>query len=185
MTFCRSSIMITTINKTGLIFMSLFYVKDGEPWVPEAINPELAKLAKAIVKTCHLSFKLQMKTTALTNAEKSDDRDHLLLVMQKCMEKNRKLYNEDMSLSGAKIEEIDDAFFSDKDADFFKRQLHILADFAAINTVIEAKMFPLMSAASQKTLGKKIDQLLFFSNQDRIYPREAAPEQEKEEENDG
>ena len=28
--------------------MSLFYVKDGEVFIPEAINPELIKLAKAI-----------------------------------------------------------------------------------------------------------------------------------------
>ena len=160
--------------------MSYFYVKDGEPWVPESINPELAKLAKAIVKTCHLSFKLQMKTTALANALKSDDKEQLFTVMQKCMAKNLKQYNSDMSLSGAKIEEIDDAFFADKDADFFKNQLAILMDFAAINTVIEGKMFPLMSAASEKTLGKKLDQLLFFSNQDRIYT-ETEEEAEEEE----
>ncbi len=159
--------------------MSYFYVKNGEPWVPESINPELAKLARAIVKTCHLSFKLQMKTTALANALKSDDKEQLFTVMQKCMAKNLKQYNSDMSLSGAKIEEIDDAFFADKDADFFKNQLAILMDFAAINTVIEGKMFPLMSAASEKTLGKKLDQLLFFSNQDRIY---AETEEEAEEE---
>ena len=152
--------------------MHYFYVKNGEPWIPEAINPELAKLAKAIVKTCHLSFKLQMKTTALNNAMKSDDKEQLLSVMQKCMEKNKKQYNDDMSLSGAKIEEIDEAFFADKDADFFKKQLAILVDFAAINTVIEAKMFPLMSAACQKTLDKPLDQLLFFSNQDKIYHEE-------------
>ena len=163
--------------------MSYFYVKDNEPWVPESINPELAKLARAIVKTCHLSFKLQMKTTALTNAMKSSDRDQLFSVMQKCMEKNKKLYNEDMSLSGARIEEIDDTFFADKDADFFKNQLAILIDFAAINTVIEAKMFPLMSAASQKTLGKELNQLLFFSNQDKIYtdPDEDGAENEEAE----
>ena len=159
--------------------MSYFYVKNGEPWVPEAINPELAKLAKAIVKTCHLSFKLQMKTTALANAMKSDDKEQLFTVMQKCMAKNLKQYNSDMSLSGAKIEEVDDAFFADKDADFFRNQLAILMDFAAINTVIEGKMFPLMSAASEKTLGKKLDQLLFFSNPDQIY---ADAEEETEEE---
>ena len=162
--------------------MSYFYVKNGEPWVPESINPELAKLARAIVKTCHLSFKLQMKTTALNNAMKSDDRDQLFSVMQKCMDKNRKLYNDDMSLSGAKIEEIDDAFFADKDAAFFKNQLAVLVDFAAINTVIESKMFPLMSAACQKTLGKELNQLLFFSNQDKIYIEEAEADAEETEE---
>ena len=90
--------------------MSLFYVKDNEPWVPERINPELAKLARAIVKTCHLSFKLQMKTTALNNALKSDDKEQLFSVMQKCMEKNKKQYNDDMSLSGAVLQEVDDIF---------------------------------------------------------------------------
>ena len=168
MTFRRASIMIKK-NMTGLVEMSYFYVKNGEPWVPEAINPELSRLARAIVKTCHLSFKLQMKTTALANAVKSDDKEQLFSVMQKCMTKNVRQYNSDMSLSGAEIREIDDAFFADKDAAFFKNQLAILIDFAAINTVIEAKMFPLMSAACEKTLGKKINTLLFFSNQDRIY----------------
>ena len=152
--------------------MSLFYVKDGAPWVPEAINPELAKLAKAIVKTCHLSFKLQMKTTSLTNAMKSDDKELLFGVMQKCMAKNRAMYNQDMSLAAVTVEEIDDAFFADKDADFYKAQLAVLIDFAAINTVIESKMMPLMSAACQKTLNKPIDQLLFFTNQDKIYKDE-------------
>lgn len=160
--------------------MSLFYVKDNAPWVPERINPELAKLARAIVKTCHLSFKLQMKTTALTNAMKSDDKEQLFAVMQKCMEKNKKQYNDDMSLSGAVLQEVDDAFFADKDADFLKNQIAILIDFAAINTVIEAKMFPLMSAASQKTLGKELDQLLFFSNQDKIYREEESGEETEE-----
>ncbi len=160
--------------------MSLFYVKDNAPWVPERINPELAKLARAIVKTCHLSFKLQMKTTALTNALKSDDKEQLFAVMQKCMEKNKKQYNDDMSLSGAVLQEVDDAFFADKDADFLKNQIAILIDFAAINTVIEAKMFPLMSAASQKTLGKELDQLLFFTNQDKIYTEEESGEETEE-----
>ena len=160
--------------------MSLFYVKDNAPWAPERINPELAKLARAIVKTCHLSFKLQMKTTALTNALKSDDKEQLFAVMQKCMEKNKKQYNDDMSLSGAVLQEVDDAFFADKDVDFFRNQIAILIDFAAINTVIEAKMFPLMSAASQKTLGKELDQLLFFTNQDKIYTEEESGEETEE-----
>ena len=149
--------------------MSYFFVKDGNPWIPESINPDLTKLAKAIVKTCHLSFKLQMKTTSLTNALKSDDKEQLFSVMQKCMAKNRTLYNQDMSLTGVKVEEVDDAFFNDKDADFYKGQLAVLIDFAAINTVVEGKMMPLMSAACQKTLNKQLDELLFFTNQDKIY----------------
>ena len=48
--------------------MSYFYKKDGEIFIPEKINPDLVKLASAIVKTCKLSLKLQMKTTSLKNA---------------------------------------------------------------------------------------------------------------------
>ena len=148
--------------------MSYFYKKDGEIFIPEAINPELVKLAKAIIKTCRLTFKLQMKTTGLTNAVKSGDPAKMLEIMQKCMEKNRKLYDSDMTLAGVKIETVEDDFFADKDAEFFKNQLNVLIDFAHINCVIESKMFPLMSAACEKTLGKKINTLLFFTNQTEI-----------------
>ena len=48
--------------------MTYFYKKDGEVFIPEKINPDLVKLASAIVKTCKLTFKFQMKTTSLTNA---------------------------------------------------------------------------------------------------------------------
>ena len=148
--------------------MSYFYKKDGEIFIPEAINPELVKLAKAIVKTCRLTFKFQMKTTGLANAAKSGDKAKMLDMMQKCMEKNRKLYDSDMALSGVKIETVEDDFFADKDADFLKNQLNVLIDFAYINCVIEAKMFPLMTAACEKTLGRKISTLLFFTNQTEI-----------------
>ena len=148
--------------------MSYFYKKDGEIFIPEAINPELVKLAKAIVKTCRLTFKFQMKTTGLSNAAKSGDNAKMLDMMQKCMEKNRKLYDSDMALSGVKIETVEDDFFADKDADFLKNQLNVLIDFAYINCVIEAKMFPLMTAACEKTLGRKISTLLFFTNQTEI-----------------
>lgn len=148
--------------------MSYFYTKDGEPFIPEKINPELAKLAMAIVKTCHLSFKCQMKTTSLTNAIKGGKKEVMADIMQKCMEKNRSLYNSDMSLTGVKIQEVDDSFFADKDEEFYKNQLSILVDFAYINTVVEARMMPLMSAACEKTLNKKINQLLFFTNQTEI-----------------
>ena len=154
--------------------MSLFYVKDGEVFIPEAINPELIKLAKAIIKTCRLTFKVQMKTTSLNNALKSEKPEQMFDIMQKCMEKNRKLYDSDMALSGAKIDTVDDAFFADKNAEFFKDQLHILIDFAYINCVIEAKMFPLMTAACEKTLGKKISTLKFFTNQTEILSPEEA-----------
>ena len=158
--------------------MSLFYVKDGEVFIPEAINPELVKLAKAIIKTCRLTFKFQMKTTSLNNALKSGKPDQMLDMLQKCLEKNRKLYDSDMALSGAKIDTVDDGFFADKDAEFLKNQLHILIDFAYINCVIEAKMFPLMTAACEKSLGQKINTLKFFTNQTEIL--EVEDESEKE-----
>lgn len=148
--------------------MALFYMRDGEIFIPEAIGTELAKLARAIVKTCRLTFKFQMKTTGLNNAIKSGNKEQMHSIMQKCMEKNKALYNSDMSLSGAKIEEVPDEFFADKDVEFYTQQLNILIDFAAINCVVEAKMMPLMSAASQKTLGKKLDELYFFTNQGEI-----------------
>lgn len=148
--------------------MSLFYVKDGEIFIPEAINPELTKLAKAIIKTCRLTFKFQMKTTSLKNAMNAGKKEQMLEMLQKCMEKNRKSYDTDMALSGAKIETVDDGFFADKDEAFLKNQLNVLMDFAYINTVIEAKMFPLMTAACEKTLGKPISELKFFTNQTEI-----------------
>ncbi len=157
--------------------MALFYVRDGEPFIPEAIGTELNKLSRALVKTCRLTFKFQMKTTGLNNALKSENKEQMFSIMQKCMEKNKALYNSDMSLSGAKIEEVPDEFFADKDVDFFKNQLQILIDFAYINCIVEAKMMPVMSAACQKTLNKKLDELYFFSNQGEI--RKDADEDEE------
>lgn len=162
--------------------MPYFYKKDGEIFVPEAINPDLVKLAKAIIKTCRLTFKFQMKTTGLTNAVKSGDPAKMLDMMHKCIEKNRKLYDTDMALSGVKVETVEEDFFADKDAEFLKKQLNVLIDFAYINCVIEAKMFPLMSAACEKTLGRKINTLKFFTNQTEILTvSEEAEEEEGEE----
>ena len=158
--------------------MSLFYVRNGEPYIPDRINPDLVRLAKAIVKTCRLTFKFQMKTTSLHNALKNGDPAQMREIMQKCMEKNRAAYDKDMELSGAKLEEVDDAFFADKDADFFKNQLQILIDFAYINCVIEGRVFPLMSAACEKTLHKPINQLLFFGNQGEIVQSDEEEAQE-------
>ena len=162
--------------------MPYFYKKDGDIFVPEAINPELVKLAKAIIKTCRLTFKFQMKTTGLTNAVKSGDPAKMLDMMQKCIEKNRKLYDTDMALSGVKEETVEEDFFADKDAEFLKNQLNVLIDFAYINCVIEAKMFPLMSAACEKTLGKKINTLKFFTNQTEILTVSEEDEEEEGEE---
>ncbi len=157
--------------------MAYFYKKDGEIFIPEKINPDLAKLALAIVKTCKLSFKLQMKTTSLNNSLKTGNREQMLDLMQKCFDKYRKLYNQDMSLTGVTVEEVDASFFDDKDTEFLKAQLQILLDFATINTVIEARMMPLMSGACEKTLGVPLNKIKFFTNQDVILEE---PEEEEE-----
>ena len=161
--------------------MAYFYKKDGEVFVPERINPDLAKLAFAIVKTCKLSFKLQMKTTSLNNALKAGKKEQMLDIMQKCFEKNRKLYNQDMSLTGVTVEEIDASYFDDKDEAFLKSQIQVLLDFAAINTVVESKMMPLLGGACEKTLGVPLNKIKFFSNQDVILEEPEEDEEETEE----
>lgn len=161
--------------------MTYFYKKDGEVFVPEKINPDLAKLALAIVKTCKLSFKLQMKATSLNNALKAGKREQMIEIIKKCLEKNRRLYNQDMSLTGVKVEEVDDNFFDDKNDEFLKAQLQILIDFAAINTVVESKMMPLMSGACEKTLGVPLNKIKFFTNQDVILEEPEKDEEETEE----
>ena len=160
--------------------MSIFYVKDGAPWIPEAINPELARLAKAIVKTCRLTFKLQLKTNAIENAIKKGDAPAMADLLQKALTRNRAAYNHDMSLTGVSIGNVDDEFFADKDAEFYKKQLAVLLDFAAINCVVEAKMFPLMANACEKTLNKPINQVLFFTNQTEILHEEEEEEAAEE-----
>ncbi len=148
--------------------MSLFYVSDGEPYIPDEIGRELAKLAYAIVKTCRLSFKVQMKTTSINNAIKSGDKKQMHNMLQKVLEKYKKVYSDYMSLSGAEIGEVDDSFFADKDTEFYVGQLKILLDLANINCIAESRMMPLLSAACEKTLDKKLNQLYFFSNQGEI-----------------
>jgi len=162
--------------------MAYFYKKDGEIFIPEKINPDLAKLALAIVKTCKLSFKLQMKTTSLNNTLKSGNKEQMLELMQKCFDKYRKLYNQDMSLTGVTVEEVDASFFDNKDEEFFKAQLQILLDFATINTVVESRMMPLMSGACEKTLGVPLNKIKFFTNQDVILDEPEEDEEETEEE---
>lgn len=162
--------------------MSLFYVRDGAPYIPDEIGRELAKLAHAIVKTCRLSFKVQMRTTAINNAIKSGDKDQMHAMLQKVLEKYRKVYSDYMSLSGAEINEVDDAFFADKDADFYVGQLKILLDLANINCIAEARMMPLLSGACEKTLGKHLDELFFFSNQGEIRKDESEEDETDEEE---
>lgn len=160
--------------------MSYFYKKDGEIFIPEKINPDLVKLASAIVKTCKLTFKFQMKTTSLTNALKAGKKDQLISLMQKCFEKNKRIYNQDMALAGVTIEEVEDSFFDDKDVDFLKAQVQILVDFAAINTVIESNLMKVLAASCEKVLGTPINKIKFFTNQDVIL-EEIEDEEETEE----
>ena len=148
--------------------MSLFFVKNDEPFVPEGINPQLAKLAKAIVKTCHLTLKCQMRTNGLNAAIKNGSADAMKDTALKCIEKNKGGYNADMSLTGVKIGEVDDAFFADKDADFWKGILETLVDMAAIRTVVDARMMPVMSAACEKAIGTPINKITFFVNQTQV-----------------
>lgn len=148
--------------------MSLFYVRDNEPYIPDEIGRELAKLAHAIVKTCRLSFKVQLKTAAINNAIKSGNKEQMHELLQKILEKYKNVYTDYMSLSGAEIKEVDDSFFDGKDVDFYVGQLKILLDFANINCIAESHMMPLLSNACIKTLDKPLDELYFFSNQGEI-----------------
>ncbi len=161
--------------------MTYFYKKDGEVFIPERINPDLVKLATAVVKSCKLNFKFQLKTTSLTNALKAGKREQMLSLMQKCFVNNKKIYDQDMSLAGVTVEEVEDSFFDDKDDDFIKAQIQVLVDFAMINTVIESRMMPLLGASCEKVLGVPINKIKFFSNQDVIL-EEAEDEEEETEE---
>lgn len=148
--------------------MTYFYKKDGEVFVPEKINPDLVKLAFAVVKSCKLNFKFQLKSTSLNNALKAGKREQMLAIMQKCFVSNKSIYDQDMSLAGVTVEEVEDTFFDDKDDDFIKAQLKVLVDFAMINTVVESKMMALLGASCEKVLGVPINKIKFFSNQDVI-----------------
>ena len=161
--------------------MSYFYKKDGEIFTPEAINPDLVKLANAVVKSCKLTFRFQMKSTSLTNALKAGKEEQLLSLMQKCYEKNKRVYDQDMALAGVTIEEVDDAFFQDKDVDFLKNQVKILVDFAAINTVVESNLMKVLAASCEKVLGVPINKIKFFTNQDVILEEAEDDEEETEE----
>lgn len=160
--------------------MTYFYKKDGEVFIPEKINPDLVKLATAVVKSCKLNFKFQLKTTSLTNALKGGKREQMLSLMQKCFVNNKTIYDQDMALAGVTVEEVEDSFFDDKDDEFIKAQLKVLVDFAMINTVVESRMMALLSASCEKVLGVPINKIKFFTNQDVIL-EDAEDEEETEE----
>ena len=159
--------------------MTYFYKKDGEVFIPEKINPDLVKLATAVVKSCKLSFRFQLKSTSLTNALKAGKREQMLNLMQKCFVNNKNIYDQDMALAGVTVEEVEDSFFDDKDDEFIKAQLKVLVDFAMINTVVESKMMALLSASCEKVLGVPINKIKFFTNQDVIL-EDAEDEEETE-----
>ena len=148
--------------------MTCFYKKDGEIFIPEKINPDLVKMANAIIKTTKIGFRYQLKSTAISNALKAGKREQMLSIMQKCFNANAKLYNDDMALTGVTVCEVEDSFFDDKDDEFIKAQLKVLLDFAAINTVVESRMMSLLSASCEKVLGTPINKFKFFTNQDVI-----------------
>lgn len=160
--------------------MTYFYKKDGEVFIPEKINPDLVRLATAVVKSCKLNFKFQLKTTSLSNALKSGKREQMLSLIQKCFVNNKKIYDQDMALAGVTVEEVEDSFFDDKDDAFIKAQIQVLIDFAMINTVVESRMMPLLSASCDKVLGVPLNKIKFFSNQQEIL-EETEEEEETEE----
>lgn len=157
--------------------MSRFYLKDNEPFIPEAINPELTKIATSVIKTTKNAFKFKLKSTSLQNALNKGDIELMKSLIQLCFEKNGALYERDMELSGVKIGEVDDSFFADKDDEFFKNQINVLIDFARINTVVESRLMPLMAAACKKHYDKDIDEVLFFTNQTEILKPEESEEE--------
>lgn len=161
--------------------MAYFYKKDGEIFIPEKINPDLTKLCFGIVKACKLSFKYKMKATSLENALKAGKDEQMLSLIQKCLEKNKKLYDQDMALTGVTVEEVDEAFFADKDTEFLKNQMQVLIDFAMINTVVESRMMSLLSASCEKILGTPLNKIKFFTNQEEILVLDEDEEEETEE----
>lgn len=158
--------------------MSFYFTKDGEPFIPESINPNLVKMSLAIIKACHLKVKYQMKTSALLSVLKTADSQQMRDTAFKCIEKNKTAYNQDMSLTGVKIAEVDDAFFADKDDEFFKATLKLLVDFAAINTVVSAKYLPMLGALCERETGTPINKTLFFTNQTDILDEDEIEENE-------
>ena len=161
--------------------MAYFYKKDGEIFIPEKINPDLVKLCFGIVKACKLSFKYKMKATSLENTLKAGKDEQMLSIIQKCLEKNKKLYDQDMTLAGVTVEEVDEGFFADKDTEFLKNQLQVLIDFAMINTVVESRMMSLLSASCEKILGTPLNKIKFFTNQEEILELDEEEEEESAE----
>lgn len=158
--------------------MTYFYKKDGEIFIPEKINPDLTKLALAIVKNCKVTLKFQLKSNSILNAINKGKREQMLEIMQKCFAKNKKIYDQDMALTGVTVEEVEDNFFDDKDDEFIKDQLKVLYGFAVINTVVESKLMGLLAATCEKALGTPLNKIKFFTNQDVILEQEDDEQEE-------
>ena len=148
--------------------MSFYFTKDGAPFIPESINPDLVKISRAIIKNCHLKVKYQMKTAALQSALKSAKTEQMKDSVLKCIEKNKLSYNQDMTLTGVKITEIDDSFFDNKDDEFYKSTLALLIDFAAVNTVVDTGLINLLASLCESQTGVKLNKTLFFTNQTEV-----------------
>ena len=158
-----------------------FYVLNGEPFIPEAINPVFALSAKATIKIAKINLAYQMRATSLQKVAKTEDKEKMLELMQKAFDVNGKKYNEYMEMSGVTLGEVDDSFFEDKDVEFFKNQIAVLCDFAAISAVIEKGLFAAMAAVIKNKTGLNTDQHTFFTNQTEIIPVEAEAEAETQE----
>lgn len=169
---------MSSVFLLGDLVMSLYFTKNGEPFVPESINPDLVKLSLGIIKVCHLKVKYQMRTSSLLSVLKTADSRQMRDTVFKCIEKNKSAYNQDMSLTGVKIAEVDDAFFADKDDEFFKATLKLLVDFAAINTVVGSNFLSLLGVMCEKQTGTPINKTLFFTNQTDILDDEEIEEAE-------
>lgn len=157
----------------------IFYVKDNEPFIPDEINPVFALTAKAVLKAAKLNLTYTMRTTSLQNAAKSGNIEKMSELMQKVFQVNGKKYAEFMEMSGAEFAEVDDSFFADKDVEFYRNQINILCDFAAISVVIEHRLFGAMSEAIKRRTGKNTEEIKFFTNQTEIIPvKEEEPAEE-------
>ena len=148
----------------------MFFTMNGEPFVPEAVNPVIAKIATATVlnKKTHCKMRYTLKTQALVKAKKNGDLEEMKSVTLKCIEKNKQIYDMDLSLTGVKIGEVDDSFFDDKDASFYDGILAVLIDLAAVNVLVEAELFPVLKAGVLKTTGVEIEKTKVFTNQTEV-----------------
>ncbi|HHU84740.1 MAG TPA: hypothetical protein GXZ23_06185 [Clostridiales bacterium] len=157
--------------------MALFYVKNDEPFIPEAINPEFAITAQATIKAARIGLKLTMKTSSLKNAAKIGKIENMHEIIQKALVKNGEKYSQYMNMTGCVVGEVDDAFFADKDEEFYKNQIAVLCDMAAIDVVIESGLFGALSGSIKHIYNKTTEETFFFTNQTEIIKPEITVEE--------